>query len=89
MLNFVSLKYSKFDRIWTVRWKRQISGFRFQIFANGMGFGLWTRPLGLHTMTGQRLHVDYLNVFIQPKGLSSRHSLVQKSDASPLNLGIM
>ena len=33
--------------------------FIFQIFANGMGFGLWTRPLRLHTMTGQRFQVDY------------------------------
>jgi hypothetical protein len=69
---FFSLKYSKSDKIWTVRWKRPIFFFRFQIFANGMGFGFWTRPLGLHTMTGQRLQVDYFNILFQPKGFSSR-----------------
>ena len=63
--------------------------FRFQIFANGMGFGLWTRPLGLHTVTGQRLQVDFFNILFQPKGLSSQHTLVQKSDTSPLNFGIV
>ena len=41
--------------------------FIFYIFANGMGFGLSTRPLGLHTMTGQRLQVDYFNIFFSPK----------------------
>ena len=33
--------------------------------------------------------VDYFNTFFQPKGYSSRHSLVQYSDASPLDLGIV
>jgi hypothetical protein len=45
--------------------------FKFQIFANVMGFGLWTRPLGLHTMTGQRLQVDYFNIFFSAQGFSS------------------
>ena len=67
----------------------QMSDFTFHIFTNSKGFGLWTRALGLHTMTGQRLQVDYFNIKFQPKDFSSRHSLVEKSDASPLDLGIV
>jgi hypothetical protein len=37
----------------------------------------------------QNLTMDYFNILFQPKGFSSRHSLVQKSDASPLDLGIV
>ena len=33
--------------------------------------------------------MDYFNILFQPKGFSSRHSLVQKSEASPLDLGIV
>ena len=33
------------------------------------------------------LETSYFNILFQPTGLSSRHSLVRKSDASPLNLG--
>jgi hypothetical protein len=33
------------------------------------------------------LTMHYFDILFQPKGFSSRHSLVQKSDASPLDLG--
>ena len=89
---FFSLKYSKSDRIWTVRWKRHI--FKFQISDFCKWYGVW--PLDssfeasqVRTMTGQRLQMDYFNIFFQPKGFSSRYSLVQKNDASPLDLGIV
>ena len=35
------------------------------------------------------LEADYFKILSEPKGLSSRHSLVWKSDASPLNLGLV
>ena len=35
------------------------------------------------------LEAIYFNKIVEPKGFSSRHSLVLKSDASPLNLGIV
>ena len=35
------------------------------------------------------LEANYFNINSQPKGFSSRHSLVRKSDASPLHLGIV
>jgi hypothetical protein len=51
------------------RFKFQISNtFDSQTHIRSMGFGLWTRPLGLHTLTGQRLQVDYFNIhFFSPK----------------------
>jgi hypothetical protein len=33
--------------------------------------------------------LDYVNILFHPKDFSSRHSLVHKSDASPLDLGIV
>ena len=35
------------------------------------------------------LEPDYFNILFQPKGFYSQHSLVRKSDASPLDLGIV
>ena len=35
------------------------------------------------------LEADYFNILFEPKGFSSRHGLVRKRDASPLDSGIV
>ena len=54
-------------------------------YLDHIGLGLWTSPLDLHTMTDQKLQVDYFNIYFQPIGFSSRQSLGQERDASSLN----